>query len=535
MSAALAWPLRQQVLDRGLEAVRHLAQAHRAGQAGAALEVCSVRMHAERAATDRSAGAVQSRMRDASCGSSSWPSSSKIGNSSASTASTASMSSSSSSASARRRASAHRRTAGRSDRTSGLPELAERALTRCQRRSGVTRPASARAAGRPRRRRTRPPGAPPDGSTRLDASGAGDQRSWSARRASRTGGADFRKPAANWCSRRRISSAASTNSCASAASPWPIASERISACSSARARCDRSVKPTVAELPASECASAMALSPTGRCSSSAHSASSVPRRRDSSSASFRKMLNSGIADAQRADHLELVRVGRRGGRWRCLERRASARAAARRLRLGLRLGRLGLARGRGRDFVVDVEVEVDQLDGLGHGRRLVGRRAERHGGGLRLGRRQRAVVEIEVEVDRRSRRSHRHRAAPRPSGEVEAARQLERRSRRRGRLGASSPAATDRARGRCGRRARRRPSAGIGAAAACVSGSGSAVADGCRMRSASAALATARGSWPPARPARDRIRSSRPGRPARRSVKPRRSSSARGASARRAL
>ena len=60
-----------------------------------------------------------------------------------------------------------------------------------------------------------------------------------------------------------------------------------SACSSERARCDRSVKPTVAELPASEWASAIGVSPSGRCSSIAHSATSVVSRRDSSSASFR--------------------------------------------------------------------------------------------------------------------------------------------------------------------------------------------------------------------------------------------------------
>ena len=114
-----------------------------------------------------------------------------------------------------------------------------------------------------------------------------DAISCSANRASSLGDAPTRKPAANWCSMRRISSAVSTNRRASSGVPWPIASERISACSSVRDRLDRSVKPTVAELPASECASAIGISPIGRCSSIAHSASSVVRRRDNSSASFR--------------------------------------------------------------------------------------------------------------------------------------------------------------------------------------------------------------------------------------------------------
>ena len=46
--------------------------------------------------------------------------------------------------------------------------------------------------------------------------------SCSARRASSSGRGSFRKPAANWCSRRRISSAASTNRRASSSVPWPI-------------------------------------------------------------------------------------------------------------------------------------------------------------------------------------------------------------------------------------------------------------------------------------------------------------------------
>ena len=111
--------------------------------------------------------------------------------------------------------------------------------------------------------------------------------SCSARRASSSGAGSFRNPAANWCNRRRISSAASTNRRASSGVPWPMASERVCACSSARASCDKSLKPTVAELPASECASAIGASPIGRCSSIAHSAISVVRRRDSSSASLR--------------------------------------------------------------------------------------------------------------------------------------------------------------------------------------------------------------------------------------------------------
>ena len=111
--------------------------------------------------------------------------------------------------------------------------------------------------------------------------------SCSERRTSSSGAGWCRKPAANWCSRRRISSAALTNRRASSSVPLPITWVRASACSSRRARCERSVKPTVAELPASEWASEIGTSPTGRCSSIAHSATSVIRRRDSSSASLR--------------------------------------------------------------------------------------------------------------------------------------------------------------------------------------------------------------------------------------------------------
>ncbi len=60
-----------------------------------------------------------------------------------------------------------------------------------------------------------------------------------------------------------------------------------SACSSRRARSDKALKPTVAELPASECAKAMASSGTGSPGSVAHCCSDRSRRRDHSSASLR--------------------------------------------------------------------------------------------------------------------------------------------------------------------------------------------------------------------------------------------------------
>ena len=51
-SAGVGVAAREQVLDRGLEPVRHFAQAHRAGQAGAALERVQ-RAHAGRRAARR--------------------------------------------------------------------------------------------------------------------------------------------------------------------------------------------------------------------------------------------------------------------------------------------------------------------------------------------------------------------------------------------------------------------------------------------------------------------------------------------------
>ena len=50
---------------------------------------------------------------------------------------------------------------------------------------------------------------------------------------------------------------------------------------------DRLWKPTVAELPASECARPIVESETRSCDSSAHSPTSVASWRDHSSASFR--------------------------------------------------------------------------------------------------------------------------------------------------------------------------------------------------------------------------------------------------------
>ena len=109
-SALLAWPLASRcsmaVSSRCAISPRRIAPASRAPP----LKVCSVRMQA--AAAAGSAGRrAQSRMRDCSCGSSSSPSSRKIGNSSSSIRSTASMSSSSSGASSRDRAAARLRAA----------------------------------------------------------------------------------------------------------------------------------------------------------------------------------------------------------------------------------------------------------------------------------------------------------------------------------------------------------------------------------------------------------------------------------------
>ena len=131
--------------------------------------------------------------------------------------------------------------------------------------------------------------------------------------ASAAPGTRRRKPAANWCSRRRISSAASMNSCASPGVARPIAIERISACSSARASCDRSAKPTVAELPASECASATVLSPSGR--------SQLHRPLGQLGAQAARQLVGLVqvdveqrnADAQVADDLDLLVVRQRRG------------------------------------------------------------------------------------------------------------------------------------------------------------------------------------------------------------------------------
>ena len=115
-------------------------------------------------------------------------------------------------------------------------------------------------------------------------------RSW----ASTSGLGSLRNPAANWCSRRRISSAAAMKAAACSSVPPDCNCTCCSVCSSTRAISDNAVKPTVAELPASECDKATAVSGSGSCSSSAHSCKQVTRRRDHSSASFRYTLYSGM-------------------------------------------------------------------------------------------------------------------------------------------------------------------------------------------------------------------------------------------------
>ncbi|MDT4844884.1 hypothetical protein FQZ97_788530 [compost metagenome] len=96
-----------------------------------------------------------------------------------------------------------------------------------------------------------------------------------------------RKPTANWCSRRRSSSAAATSTTPCSRVPLPCICRCCSADSSRRAMPERLWKPTVAELPASECASAMVESGRRSWVSSAHSPTSVASWRDHSSASLR--------------------------------------------------------------------------------------------------------------------------------------------------------------------------------------------------------------------------------------------------------
>ena len=108
--------------------------------------------------------------------------------------------------------------------------------------------------------------------------------------ASTRASASFRKPAANWCNKRRISSAASLNTEAWSAVPWRCNCTCCRACSRARAISESAENPTVAELPKRECASAMTESGKALGNSMAHSLSSVCKRRDHSSASLRYTL-----------------------------------------------------------------------------------------------------------------------------------------------------------------------------------------------------------------------------------------------------
>lgn len=76
----------------------------------------------------------------------------------------------------------------------------------------------------------------------------------------------FRNPVANWCSRWRIFLVALTNSCVFFGVLWLIVSERVCACLSERASCDRLAKFIVVELFVNECASVIGALLIGWCS-----------------------------------------------------------------------------------------------------------------------------------------------------------------------------------------------------------------------------------------------------------------------------
>ena len=125
-------------------------------------------------------------------------------------------------------------------------------------------------------------------STSASIVGAGNSVSMIACNAASTEASDsLRKPAANWCSNLRISSAALVKACANAGLPCWCNCTCNKACSSARAISDNAVKPTVAELPNKECAKTTTESGNGSWSSNAHSLNSICKRRDHSSASLR--------------------------------------------------------------------------------------------------------------------------------------------------------------------------------------------------------------------------------------------------------
>ena len=96
-----------------------------------------------------------------------------------------------------------------------------------------------------------------------------------------------KKPAANWCSTRRISSAARTKHATCAGTPWGWLATCCNACSSLRAKSDKAVKPTVAELPAKECAQASTMSGCASSRFSCHAVSASSNRYDHASASPR--------------------------------------------------------------------------------------------------------------------------------------------------------------------------------------------------------------------------------------------------------
>ena len=245
---------------------RRMAPASRA----LPLSVCSARRLALRASR-RCGCAAQSRSAVPSTGSSSAASSSKIGNRSGSSASSTSMSSSM----ALSRPTAGCSAASAADSGSGSPAAACGASISGAKSALSSWAQIASSASSPWTAAPSPAALPISlwstccSASSTDANGV------------------LRKPAANWCSRRRISLAAAWNTTRCWASPKPWGLTCISACSSARDRRDKSLKPTVAELPASECAQPTASSGCGRWASSAHSCSATSRRRDHSSASFR--------------------------------------------------------------------------------------------------------------------------------------------------------------------------------------------------------------------------------------------------------
>ena len=214
---------------------------------------------------------AQARSAPPRAGMSSAPSSSKIGNRSGSIASMTSSSSSSSTFTSGARGAA------------AVVSDAGLAMAACA--TGVCGAAAGTVASRSRSAK------PETGrSSRRSARASPSASFRSCSSCSRRQSGSFRNPAANWCSRRRTSSAAAVKMRACAGVPCASDWVCCSALSSARAMSDSPWNPTVAELPASAWAQPTVESATRWFISSAHSLISVARRRDHSSASFRYTL-----------------------------------------------------------------------------------------------------------------------------------------------------------------------------------------------------------------------------------------------------